>query len=334
MAKKLIWTNEDLNSYGFWVLTSGIDMSRFDKNPIMLFNHHRTWEGRKDEILPIGKWQNRNTDENGVMTAEPVFDMKDDFAAKIANKVEGGFLTACSIGIRIIEVSEDAQYLKPGQTRATVTKCELKEVSVVDIPANPNAAGIVLYDENDKVITLSDGADGCPIRLITNQNNIKMKEVALKLGLPEAASEAEVLAAVTRLQDKHTQDVATLTAEKVKAEAEVKRLNDERIATQKAEAVTLVDGAVKSGKISAELKDTYLGLFEKDFEGTKRAVLAMSGRQSLGNRTTTSAASEQYAKMSWDELDKKDLLGELKENDPDLYRQKFEAMSKKLNISK
>ena len=205
---------------------------------------------------------------------------------------------------------------------------------MVDIPANPNAAGIVLYDENDKVITLSDGADGCPIRLITNQNNIKMKEVALKLGLPEAASEAEVLAAVTRLQDKHTQDVATLTAEKVKAEAEVKRLNDERIATQKAEAVTLVDGAVKSGKISAELKDTYLGLFEKDFEGTKRAVLAMSGRQSLGNRTTTSAASEQYAKMSWDELDKKDLLGELKENDPDLYRQKFEAMSKKLNISK
>lgn len=332
MAKKLIWTNEDLNSYGFWVLTSGIDMSRFDKNPIMLFNHHRTWEGRKDEILPIGKWQNRQTDEDGVMTGEPVFDMKDDFAAKIANKVDGGFLTACSIGIRVIEVSEDPKYMKPGQMRATVTKCELKEVSVVDIPANPNAAGIVLYDDNDKVITLSDGADDCPIRLITNQNNIKMKEVALKLGLPEAASEAEVLAAVTRLQDKHAQETATLTAEKVKAEAEVKRLKDEKVATQKAEASSLVDQAVKSGKIPAELKDTYLGLFEKDFEGTKKAVLAMSGRQSLGSRVTTSGAGEEYAKMSWDELDKKGLLAELKENNPDLYKQKFETMSKTLNI--
>lgn len=332
MAKKLIWTNEDLNCYGFWVMTSGIDMSRFKNNPIMLFNHHRTWEGRKDEILPVGKWANYKADDKGVVTGEPVFDMKDEFAVKIANKVDGGFLTACSIGIRIIEVSEDAQYLKPGQTRATVTKCELKEVSVVDIPANPNAAGIVLYDENDKVITLSDGADGCPIRLINNQNQKQMKEVALKLGLPEAASEAEVLSAVTKLQDKHTQEIATLQSEKDKAEAEVKRLKDEKVATQKAEATTLVDQAVKDGKISAELKDTYLSLFDKDFDGAKKVVLAMSVRQSLGSRVTTSGGGEEFAKMSWDELDKKGLLSELKETNPELYKQKLEAMSKSLNI--
>ncbi|MEG0788781.1 MAG: HK97 family phage prohead protease [Muribaculaceae bacterium] len=332
MDKRLIWTNEGLNCYGFWVLTSGIDMSRFDKNPIMLFNHHRTWAGKKDEILPIGKWKDYNIDNEGVITGVPVFDKKDDFAAKIANKVEGDFLSACSIGIRIIEISEDPKYLKQGQLRATVTKCELREVSVVDIPANPSAAGIVLYDQNDKVITLSDGMDDCPIRLINNKNKNKMKEVALKLGLPIEATEAEMLAAVTSLQEKHAKDVAALKADKDKAEAEVKRLNDEKVSIQKTEAVALVDQAVKDGKITADLKEVYLNLFETAFENTKKILGGVPVRQGLRDRIPAGGVGEEFAKLSWDELDRKGLLAELKEKHPDLYEQKYKAMCAEINI--
>ena len=331
MAKRLIWTDENLNCHGFWVLTSGIDTSRFDRNPIMLFNHHRSWEGKKDEILPTGRWENYRAEADGVMTGEPVFDMKDDFAAKIGRKVEDGFLSACSIGIRIIEVSEDPKYLKPGQLRATVTKCELREVSIVDIPANPNAAGVVLYDADDKVITLSEGGEGHPLQLINHKKDNQMNHVALKLGLAEGASEAQVLAAVTSLQEKHAGEIATLKSERDAAQAEVKRLKDEKEAAEKAEAVALVDAAVKEGKITADLKETYLGLCAVDFAKTKTALAGMAARQTLRERVAT-GGGEQYASMSWDDLDRKGLLAELKEKHPDLYDQKFKSMCEGLNI--
>ena len=331
-AKKLIWTDEALNSYGFWVLTSGIDMSRFDKNPIMLFNHHRTLYGRNDEILPIGKWQNYGIDKDGVMSGEPVFDTKDPFAAKIAEKVEGGFLSACSIGIRILEMSEDAKYLKPGQQRPTVTRCELREVSVVDIPANPNAAGIVLYDENDQVISLSDGGDLGPLRLINNQNSNQMfKQIALKLGLPEAATEADVLAKL----DANAQEIATLKSERDKARADLKEYEDKAKEARQKEAADLVDAAVKDGRIDAAKKDTFLKLFEADHEGAKTALESIPARVGLKERTATNGeGSDSLRGMSWDDIDKAGRLKELKEKYPELYEQKFKEMSANLRISK
>ena len=326
-AKKLIWTDEALNCYGFWVLTSGIDMGRFSKNPIMLFNHHRSWEGKTDEILPIGKWQNWAVGKDGVMTAEPVFDTKDPFAAKIAAKVEGGFLSACSIGIRIIEVSEDPKYLKPGQMRPTVIKCELREVSVVDIPANPNAAGIVLYDENDKVITLSDGGDFGPLRLINNQNTIQMKQIALKLGLPETATEAEVVAKI----DANASQAAALKTERDKAVAELKEFKDKAAAARQKEAADLIDNALKEGRIDAAQKTVYEKLFAADHDSAKAALQALPARQPLGGRAAGEDSSS-LAKMSWDEIDKAGRLKELKEKYPELYEQKFSEMSAGLNI--
>lgn len=325
---KLIWTDEQLNSYGFWVLSSGIDMKRFNKNPIMLFNHHRSWEGKTDEILPIGRWENHNVDENGIMTAEPVFDTKDAFAAKIADKVSGGFLSACSIGIRIIEVSEDKKFLKKGQTRPTVTKCELREVSIVDIPSNPNAAGIVLYDDNDKVISLSDGDDTGLLRLIKTTNK-NMKEIALKLGLPESATEDEVLA---KLNDQASQ-IATLKTERDNAVAELKTFKEEALTARKAEANSLVDAAVKEGRIDASQKDNYLKLFEVDHKNTKAVLSSLPIRTPLNGRAV-SGDNTSYEKMSWDEIDKAGLLKDLKEKHPDLYQQKFDEMSSKLNMSR
>ena len=332
MAKRLIWTDEELNSYGFRVLTSGIDLTRFEKNPVMLFNHHRTLYGKKDEILPIGIWKNYGAGEGGIMSGEPVFDKKDDFAAKIADKVEGGFLKACSIGIRIIEVSEAPEHLKPGQTRATVTKCELREVSIVDIPSNPNAAGIVLYDDNDRVIELSDERE-CPVRLIHKQTNHKpMKEIALKLGLPENAGDAEVLSAITRLQESHKQEIAALQAAKEKAESEVKRLSEEKAAGEKAEASAQVEQAIKEGKIPADLKETYLKQFETDFANTRKILGSMPARQSLRGKIADGGESESLAKMSWDEIDRSGRLSELKEKYPDLYERKYKEMCSTLNI--
>lgn len=331
MSKKLIWTDEQLNSYGFRVLTSGIELSRFEKNPIMLFNHHRSDLGKKDEILPIGIWKEYAIGDDGTMSGVPVFDMNDEFAATIAAKVEGGFLTACSIGIRVIEVSEDPRLMLPGQTRPTVTRCELREVSIVDIPANPNAAGVVLYDDCDKVIELTDD-EASPVRLIHKLNTIKpMKEIVLKLGLPEDATADELAQAIERLHDAHVEEVKKLTEAKEKAEAEVKRLTDEKIAEQQAEAAALVDQAVKAGKISADLKASYLRLFESDFAATKAVLCGMPARKSLAARTDDTECRG-LAALSWDEIDRAGRLAELREHYPDLYAEKYREMSASLII--
>ena len=38
--KEFLISDESTNSYGFAVLTSGINLERFKKNPVMYYNHN------------------------------------------------------------------------------------------------------------------------------------------------------------------------------------------------------------------------------------------------------------------------------------------------------
>lgn len=69
---RFICSDETLNSYGFYVLTAGIDMRKFLQNPIMLWNHSRSY-GSKNDVLPIGRWENLKV-EGGRLMADAVFD--------------------------------------------------------------------------------------------------------------------------------------------------------------------------------------------------------------------------------------------------------------------
>lgn len=334
--ERLVWSDEGLNCYGFWIPNKAFILDRFTKNPMMLYNHHRTLMGKQDEILPLGIWEDWRIEKDGKFTGVPVFDMKDEFAVKIANKVEGGFLSACSVGIRILEISEDSKYLKPGQTRATVTKCELKEVSIVDIPANPNAAGIILYDENDNVIKLSD--DGkCPVRLLnlTNNKSKKMELITKELGLSAQASESEITLAVKSLKDTHAQELKNIEKRATDAEASLKTFQDSQKSKETTEALSLVNQAIEDGKISSELKEDYLSMFTSDFERTKKIVTGLQGRTRLSDMAGKGNANQSGKyNLSWDELDQSGLLEELKANDPNLYALKYKEMTKTLNITR
>ena len=41
MSKSFILSEESINDRGFRVLTGGINLERFKKNPVMLWMHHR-----------------------------------------------------------------------------------------------------------------------------------------------------------------------------------------------------------------------------------------------------------------------------------------------------
>ena len=325
--KRIVISDESINSYGFWVMTDGIDLSAFLKNPVMLWNHNRGGLGVTSDQLPIGIWKDLRI-ENGpstgsgpVLTGEPVFDENDEFAVKIKQKYESGILNACSIGFAPLEWSDAPEMLKEGQKVATVTRCRLLEISICDIPSNANAT-VVLYDDDNKAINLSD----LPNKAIGPKiNNNMPKEIALTLGLDENASPQACVDAIQRKDD----EIASLKAQKATLEAKEKARELAEAEARKQEAVTLLDDAVKKGRIDATVRPQFEKLFELDHEAAKTALAALPERNPLEAKPAGTDDGD-LCKMSWDELDKSDRLYELKTKHPEIYQQKFnEKFNKK-----
>jgi hypothetical protein len=317
--KRIVISDESINSRGFWVKTDGIDLSAFLKNPIMLWNHNRDWNGTINAQLPIGYWKDLRI-ENGVLTGEPVFDEKDDFAVKIKQKYEDGILNACSIGFTAIEWSDAPEMLKPGQTVSTVMRCHLKEISICDIPSNANAT-VVLYDDDNKIINLSD----LPNTAIGPKINYNMpKEIALKLGLDENASPQACIDAIQQKDDR----IALLNDENKALKAKVKDFEKAETEARKQEVTKLLDDAVKTGRIDATAKPKFEKFFELDHEGTKAVLASLPERKQMETKPVGTGDGD-LCKMSWDELDKADRLFELKTKYPEIYQQKFDEMFNK-----
>lgn len=255
--KEAIISTERVNSYGSRVLTAGIDLSQYEKNPIVLYMHRR---GRREDI-PIGIMTNLRT-ENGVLYGTPKFDEDTEEERIIARKWDRGTLRMLSAGLDVIEWSEDPALLAQGQTRPTITKCKLIEVSVVDIGSNDDALQVGLYHEG-KLLTLAAGEDNDHLPLLSRQseesggeqsttdtevqpeekteqtpnNNSKndMKKILLKLGLAEDATEDQAVEAIAQMQQ-------------------------ERTAMNLARITDAVNTAIKEKRITADKKDKYLNL--------------------------------------------------------------------------
>jgi len=246
MGYDVVISNSNVNSYGFRVLTSGIDLVQYLRNPLLLFMHNRPDDYRKENIvLPIGVVENVRI-EGDDLIGTLKFDEADDFSRTIKAKWDAGTLKMVSPGLDRVEESDDPMYLLPGQRRGTVTKSKLREVSVVDMGANDDA--LALYNDG-KLITLTAGGDNDFLQPIKhNLNNQKMKTISLYLGLAEDASEADVLAKVTALKE---------AADKVTAlELAAETQRELAIATEVENAITLK-------RVTADKKDHFIALGKK-----------------------------------------------------------------------
>jgi len=321
MVKTFVLHDESVNTYGFRMLTSGADLSEFRKNPIMLLGHD-------DWSLPIGRWENIRV-KDGQILADPVFDMKDERGRQVAGKVEDNFIRMASIGVwPPEELSDDPGLKYPGQTGPTITKWKVREASIVTIGANHNA--IAFYDRDGKVIDLQDSKQLISLLDLSGgtktKNEENMKSLLVMLGLADGASEGDAVNALRGIisnGDRLKAENLTLTA---RIDALTKAETDKR----KADAVSLVDAAVKDGRIDAKAKDSYLKLFDADFDSTKAALESIPKRVSVVGRIEAAAggtATElgDLQKMSWDQLDKAEKLTLLKDQYSDVYAEKFEA---------
>lgn len=185
--KTFLLSDESINSYGWWILLSGVDLTAIQKN-CPLYYEHRTWE------IPCGHVENIRLQKDQLF-GDIVIEGGNDIEREYIRKIENGDIKGCSLGIDPTEWSEEPALLKQGQTRATLSKCLPFEVSLAPLPANRNS--LALRNGND-MVTLSVGTNYDFIPDLKTQTN--MKKIALQLGMPETATEDQICEALKPLQ--------------------------------------------------------------------------------------------------------------------------------------
>lgn len=127
---KFIVSSESVDRDGDIVRQAGMDLSTFQKNPIVLYNHNRN--------SPIARASDMKI-ENGNMTMVVCF--PEEGVSKLADEVFGlikaGILNAVSIGF----LPKEYGWLEGGDV-FEYKEVELLELSVVTIPANPDAVAV------------------------------------------------------------------------------------------------------------------------------------------------------------------------------------------------
>lgn len=319
MGKRIRISNETLNCYGTWVKTEGADIEQFQRNSVLLYMH---WRG-----MIIGSMKDVRIEGNDI-TGEPYFDEVREESKILKQQWEKGTLKMCSPNFEIIEMSEDPALLKPGQTRPTVTKCKLVEVSMVDIGGNDDNLVMLSYQGNELKLAAGEDCPALPL-LKTNsgeapQNNnpkteetmnVDFKAIALKLGLPETATEAEILAKVGILLGYQTANV---------------ELRSQLDAMKLAGVTQMVDDAIRAGKFNADKKEHFINLGKTmGAEGLKLTLDSMAvvtkPMQLLnpgGNAAAGGMAAGQWNKLS--EVPEAQLKL-MRENDPEKYRALYKA---------
>lgn len=235
-GKRVRITNDSLNSYGTRVLTAGMNVEQYQRNPVLLYMHERG--------NVIGYVKDLKV-EDGEVTGELMFDEASELSVRCKKQYEFGSLKMVSAGLDILETSEDPELLVQGQTRPTVTKSKLFEVSLVDVGSNDDA---IVLQKDGKKITLGKDSE-CPLPLLNNNNQkqkqMEQKMVAMQLGLPATATEAEINAKLDELKT---------------AKEENEWLQQKNAALTLASITAAVEKAVGEKRITPDKKDEFINL--------------------------------------------------------------------------
>ena len=318
MPKPFVFNDQNQsNSYGFRILTAGISLKRFKKNPIMLDQH---WNSTQSVL---GKWENIRVD-NGLLLGEPLFDIEDENALKVSGKVDREFINSCSMGITF-----NREDLKIIGTELVMEKCELYECSIVAVPSNANS--IRLYAENGEVLKDDEVKQLClslqPVNeLDTPENNqleinsSNMKKIILSVATlmalsfdketPEVDVEA-VEGAVLKLSNENTSLKAKLLA-----------LETEKENAQTLAITEMVDLAITQGKIPATKKEDFVNLAKSNFELAKSTIDSIPAKKELAAEVNNPAGSTEMTKEAFQKLSLQEQLA-FKADNAEEYKKMF-----------
>lgn len=302
MGKRVRISNDSLNSYGTRVLTAGMDVQQYERNPVLLYMHERG--------NVIG-YVNDLKVENNEVSGELVFDEASELSKRCKKQYEFGSLRMVSVGIDIVEMSEDPQYITAGQTSPTITKSKLYEVSLVDVGANDDA--LVMRKDGERITLGKDGCSSLPqLNKPQTTKQMDQKVLALQLGLPEGADDAAISAAIDQLKA---------------AKAENEGLKKDKAQLELANITAVVDGAISEKRITEEMKAQYVELGKKaGVEDLKRVFSTMQPRMKisavLGHQGGVPTGNQQFSKLGEVPADQ---IAQLKAENPNEYKRLYKA---------
>lgn len=306
MAKRIIISDESVNCYGTWISTEGLDITQFERNPVLLWMH---WRG-----VIIGCIKDIRK-EGGKVTGEPWFDEVREESKLAKAQWEKGTLRMASANVEVLEVSDAPEHTKPGQYRATVIRGKLNEVSMVDIGGNDNALPLIL-NADGKELKLAAGEESESLPLLINNTQkpdekMDFKAIALKLGLPETATETEILSTIEVLLGYKTAN---------------EQLRQEKEQMQLAGITAAVESAITERRITAEKKDHFIALGKQvGLESLKLTFEAMNPAQKptdIIRPAGGGGTASEYKKLSDVPADK---MMELRNNDKSTYMKLYKA---------
>jgi len=128
-----VFSTDDVDRHGEIVVQSGIMLDNYRKNPVLLWahDHFRPAIGKTEDILAGEK----------TLSGVVVFCPKtlDHFSWSVGQKVENKIINAGSIGIGVYDWKYVAEDDEGGDADFMLTKTELREFSMCNVPANPFA---------------------------------------------------------------------------------------------------------------------------------------------------------------------------------------------------
>lgn len=308
MAKRIVISDESVNCYGTWVKTEGVDISQYEKNPVLLWMH---WRG-----IIIGCIKDVRK-EGDKITGEPYFDEVREESKLAKQQWEKGTLKMASAHFEVLETSDAAELIKPGQYRATAIRSKLIETSMVDIGGNDNALPLMLSFKGEE-LKLSAGEENDSLPLLNNNKNQKKEEkmdykaIALKLGLLETAGENEILSSIDLLLGYKTAN---------------QQLQQEKEQLQLSAITQTVKEAVAKHLILAEKETHFIELGQKvGIDSLKLTFDSMTPIQKPLNLINTTGGGSSIS-LDWKKLSDVpvDKMEELRNNDKPTYMKLYKA---------
>lgn len=170
---KFIASDETPDSYGDIVRVAGWDLKRYKKNPIVLFGH--------DSRQPIG-WSPEVVIDEKKKQLQQVIKLADEgtseFIDTLYKLMKQRIVKAVSVGFRSLAEPNILRDKDGDYSGMEFISQELLELSVVSIPANPNALSLAKsWNTKDATMARLFGKDA----IVQNANNAR-RLALLRLG--------------------------------------------------------------------------------------------------------------------------------------------------------
>jgi HK97 family phage prohead protease len=151
---RFVASDESVDRYGDIIRAAGWQLDNFRKNPVLLFGH-------QSRSLPVGKVDPIGIEGTRLIAhAEFPPEGVSPFADTVAQMVDKGFLSAVSVGFMPLATPTPIFDENKSVTGFEYNGQELLELSVVPVPANPNALALArsfsLSEEDTRRLFVTD----------------------------------------------------------------------------------------------------------------------------------------------------------------------------------